>query len=92
MTGLLSRSVLGGCVAVAALLAGCGSTPMNRAPVEDRGIGAKPTVGMDPRTQAVKQLPGFENAGKPGYAGIAYCNRHIKHCSGWQCFEAKKNI
>ncbi len=68
MTGLLSRSLVGGCVAVAALLAGCSSKPLNRAPVEDRGTAVKPAAAtLDPRTQAVKQPPGFENAGKPGY-------------------------
>lgn len=56
-------------VAVGLLLGGCGSKVLNRAPVEDRGTGAgrlAPVV-MDPTTQAVKQPPGFENAGKPGY-------------------------
>ncbi|MDT7517470.1 peptidoglycan DD-metalloendopeptidase family protein [Rhodoferax sp. TBRC 17660] len=58
------------CVAGAALLvvAGCGSKPITRAPVEDRSSQApQQTVNTDPRTQAVKQPPGFENAGKPGY-------------------------
>jgi lipoprotein NlpD len=50
---------------VVALLAGCGSTTPNRAPVEDRN--ATSTSVLDPRTQAVKQPPGFENAGKAGY-------------------------
>ncbi|WP_296507523.1 peptidoglycan DD-metalloendopeptidase family protein [Rhodoferax sp.] len=67
MVGL--RSVCFG-VAGAALvvLAGCGSKPITRAPVEDRSNQApQQTVSTDPRTQAVKQPPGFENAGKPGY-------------------------
>ena len=52
------------CVAVAWGLAGCGSSPLNRAPVEDRNASAaKPAVV----NQAVKPAPGFENAGKPGY-------------------------
>ncbi|MCJ0763807.1 peptidoglycan DD-metalloendopeptidase family protein [Variovorax terrae] len=54
----------------AMVLAGCSSTKTaNRAPVEDRGsaLGKPPAVAMDPNTQAVKQPPGFENAGKPGY-------------------------
>lgn len=56
-------------VVVASLLGGCGSKSLNRAPVEDRGTGAGKTgsTGMDPAIQAVQQLPGFENAGKPGY-------------------------
>lgn len=56
------------CVALGVLLSGCGSTALNRAPVEDRGASAsKSVVVMDARTQAVKQPLGFENAGKPGY-------------------------
>lgn len=56
------------CVALGVLLSGCGSTVLNRAPVEDRGASAsKSVVVLDARTQAVKQPPGFENAGKPGY-------------------------
>lgn len=58
-------SVLLGC---GLLLVACSSQRINRAPVEDRGNNAKPApVVMDPATLAVKQLPGFENAGKPGY-------------------------
>jgi lipoprotein NlpD len=52
--------------AAGVLLSGCGSKPLNRAPVEDRGSAAN-RVGMDGRTAAVKQPPGFENAGKAGY-------------------------
>jgi len=70
MYGLSSR--LGSAlvvVVVGVLLGGCGSKVINRAPVEDRGtgIGRPAPVAMDPTTPAVKQLPGFENAGKPGY-------------------------
>ena len=67
MSGLRERFVVWGLVAGASLLvAGCGSTSLNRAPVEDRRSAASRAV-MDPNTQAVKQPPGFENAGKPGY-------------------------
>lgn len=50
-------------------LVGCGTKTVNHAPVEDRGsaTGKSAAVTMDPMTQAVKQPPGFENAGKPGY-------------------------
>ncbi|GAD24235.1 membrane proteins related to metalloendopeptidase [Acidovorax sp. MR-S7] len=55
---------------VGGLLAGCG-TPVNRAPVEDRGTYAAGSSGSQPvaATPApeVKLLPGAENAGKPGY-------------------------
>ena len=51
-------------VALALALCGCGSKAPNRAPVEDRGG----LAGGDGRTAgAVKQPPGFENAGKAGY-------------------------
>jgi lipoprotein NlpD len=49
------------------LVAGCGTQSASRAPVEDRASARSPGVGMDPNTQAVKQPPGFENAGKAGY-------------------------
>ena len=70
MFGLSGRWSSAFAVVVAGvLLGGCGSQVLNRAPVEDRGTGnGKPApVVMDPSTQAVKQPPGFENAGKPGY-------------------------
>lgn len=63
------RGVLGWTVlSVTVGLVGCGSKPLNRAPVEDRGSAAGPTTAaLDPNTVPVKQPPGFENAGKPGY-------------------------
>ncbi|CAM8627606.1 NlpD Membrane proteins related to metalloendopeptidases [Comamonadaceae bacterium] len=63
------RSLWFGVAGAAVLVvAGCGSKPITRAPVEDRSSQApQQTVSTDPRTQAVKQPPGFENAGKPGY-------------------------
>jgi len=56
MSCLLVASVL--------LVAACGTRSGGRAPVEDRGagMGRPATAAVDP-----KQLPGFENAGKPGY-------------------------
>lgn len=56
-------------VVVGLILGGCGSRALNRAPVEDRGAGAGRTAPAvtDSTTQAVKQPPGFENAGQPGY-------------------------
>jgi lipoprotein NlpD len=56
------------CMLAAVLLAtGCASRSPTHAPVEDRGtFGTRPAPGaVDPGV--VKQLPGFENAGKPGY-------------------------
>ena len=55
-------------VAVAVFVAGCGSSTRYRAPVEDRlPPTVRPAATTDPRTQVVKQPPGFENAGKAGY-------------------------
>ena len=60
------------------LLAGCGTT-LNRAPVEDRGPGAKapasPSAAASgavpaPADAAQKPLPGAENSGKPGYYAV----------------------
>lgn len=68
MSGL--RACLGSTwvvVLVSLMLGGCSSTALNQAPVVDRGAGVVRPGVMDPTTQAVKQLPGFENAGKPGY-------------------------
>ncbi|MDZ7918571.1 peptidoglycan DD-metalloendopeptidase family protein [Rhodoferax sp.] len=67
MFGVRRLALAGACVAVV-VLSGCSSTSVNRAPVEDRGSSAGKTGTVsDPRTQAVKQPPGFENAGKAGY-------------------------
>lgn len=56
-------------VMVSAVLAGCTSTPRTPAPVEDRtAMGRSPApTPATPATEAVKPLPGSENAGKPGY-------------------------
>jgi lipoprotein NlpD len=58
----------------AVLLAGC-STTSNRAPVEDRGAGARAAASAGATsaittaapTDATRPPPGAENAGKPGY-------------------------
>lgn len=52
-------------LALVLLLSACG-TSLNTAPVEDRRMPAARPV-LDPATTPVKQPPGFENAGKPGY-------------------------
>ncbi|MBC7609685.1 MAG: peptidoglycan DD-metalloendopeptidase family protein [Polaromonas sp.] len=55
-------------VTVGALLAtGCGSRSLTNAPVEDRGTGLSRPVPAAVEASPVKQPPGFENAGKPGY-------------------------
>lgn len=48
---------------VGLVLAGCGSTALHRAPVEDRPVGSTAPTAVVP----LNQPPGFENAGKPGY-------------------------
>lgn len=57
-------------VVVGGMLTGCG-TPVNRAPVEDRGTYAAGSTSSQPTPlpsmPEVKPLPGAENAGKPGY-------------------------
>lgn len=60
-TGLMVLSAAG-----ALWLSACGTSSLNTAPVEDRRTPVSRPV-MDPNTAAVKQPPGFENAGKPGY-------------------------
>lgn len=69
---LVSRGLVAWCsVALAGVvLAGCTSTPVNRAPVEDRGTAASSQSAMSSQpgvVTAAKPLPGAENAGKPGY-------------------------
>lgn len=66
MFGLM-RSVGWLASALVVLLSACGSKPINHAPVEDR-VSVSNKVETDIRTPPPpKQLPGFENAGKPGY-------------------------
>jgi lipoprotein NlpD len=63
MSGFFRRSAWLTCIALGMVLAGCGSKSLNRAPVEDRGASGRQGAASQP----VKQLPGFENAGKAGY-------------------------
>ncbi|MGV0961357.1 MAG: peptidoglycan DD-metalloendopeptidase family protein [Limnohabitans sp.] len=51
-----------------AVLAGCSSSPRVLPPVEDRMASGRASKGaMTATSDAVKVLPGAENAGKPGY-------------------------
>jgi lipoprotein NlpD len=65
---------------LAAVVCGCSSTSLNRAPVEDRSVQPRSHPSFPPANPAVnvgiatasttepaKVLPGAENAGKPGY-------------------------
>ena len=67
----LVRALLSITVAsVVVLAAGCSSRSLTSVPVEDRGTSASRNSSSSPGVvdaAGVKQLPGFENAGKPGY-------------------------
>ena len=74
VSGDNAGTVRGALWALAALLAlglaGCGSTSLSRAPVEDRGmVPGRPSAAVtDPSANPMaKPPPGIENAGKPGY-------------------------
>jgi lipoprotein NlpD len=62
----LSVSLLAAC---ALTLVGCASS-QHKAPVEERGAGARSSSSSNSATEAVKPPPGAENAGKPGYYAI----------------------
>ncbi len=67
----LARLVMTAALAVCMLAAaGCTSRSLTRAPVEERGTNVRnvPAVVVEPVD--VRQLPGFENAGKPGYYSV----------------------
>ena len=49
------------------LVSACGSRSLTRAPVEDRGTGMSRPAASAVDAGGVKMLPGYENAGKPGY-------------------------
>jgi lipoprotein NlpD len=59
LTALTALSVLAGC-----------ASPLHRAPVEDRGARSGSVPATAPATEAIKALPGAENAGKPGYYSV----------------------
>ena len=68
----LLRALMVTTVAAAVVFAaGCSSRSLSKAPVEDRGTSSsRPSSGSMPApvdAAGIKQLPGVENAGKPGY-------------------------
>ena len=64
MSGMLNRGVGWMTCLMAMALVGCGSSPLNHAPVEDRNMQGQ---GASSAVSAAKPPPGIENAGKPGY-------------------------
>ena len=56
--------------AMALLAAGCATRSVSNVPVEDRGTGQSRQTPSAVDPGSVKQLPGFENAGKPGYYSV----------------------
>ncbi|WP_395028206.1 peptidoglycan DD-metalloendopeptidase family protein [Comamonas odontotermitis] len=89
-----SRGLLtwGTSLVAAAVLAGCGSTSLNKAPVEDRGSSAGRPSATTSATGAAKvdpaTLPGAENAGKPGYytvkPGETLMRIAMEHGQSWK--------
>lgn len=70
-TCLARRLALPCALAVAMLVAaGCASRSQRNAPVEDRGTGLSRQLPGALDSGDVKQLPGFENAGKAGYYSV----------------------
>jgi lipoprotein NlpD len=67
LTRLATPAALAVCLLVAA---GCTSRSLTRAPVEDRGTNARAVPAVVAEPVDVKQLPGSENAGKPGYYSV----------------------
>lgn len=72
-----------------ALLAGCTSSPRVPAPVEDRtAMGRSTSPSAAPAGEAVKAMPGSENAGKPGYytvqRGDTLTRIGLDHGQGWR--------
>ncbi len=67
--------MLVGLAAAALVAAGCTSRPLNSVPVENRGTSATGNAGTSGAAAVsepvdIKLLPGYENAGKPGYYSV----------------------
>ncbi|HRN74605.1 peptidoglycan DD-metalloendopeptidase family protein [Ottowia sp.] len=88
LTGRKSWTLMS--LVLVAALAGCTSTSMTRAPVEDRGS-AGASARVDPAT-----LPGAENAGKPGYytvkAGDTVMQIARDHNQNWRDIARWNNL
>ena len=67
----LARLLMPAALAVCMLAAaGCTSVSLNRAPVEERGTNARSVPAVVAEPIDARQLPGSENAGKPGYYSV----------------------
>ena len=64
---LLMPAALAFCMLAAA---GCSSVSLNRAPVEERGTNVRNVPAVVAEPVDIRQLPGFENAGKPGFYSV----------------------
>ncbi len=67
MRSSISLALRCAALTVAAMVVGCGSRPLGPAPVEDRGTASSRSTPATVSSPDVKLMPGFENAGKPGY-------------------------
>ena len=83
--------------AAAAFVAGCG-TPVNRAPVEDRGTfaGTGVPATVVPAESEHRGPPGWENAGKPGYytvkAGDTLIRIGLENGQSWKDLARWNNL
>jgi lipoprotein NlpD len=86
--GVLSAGLL-------SILTACSSSPRQPAPVEDRGMGARPSAPAPSPTE-VKPLPGAENAGKPGYytvqKGDTLTRVALEHGQAWRDLARWNNL
>jgi lipoprotein NlpD len=68
MTGFVRRGVFSLSVLAALALAGCSSSSLNHAPVEDRSSASKPqSTSPAPQPAVTTPMPSAESAGKTGY-------------------------
>ena len=67
----LARLLMPAALAVCMLAAaGCTSVALNRAPVEERGTNVRNVPAVVAEPVDARQLPGVENAGKPGFYSV----------------------
>ena len=79
------------------VLAGCTSSPRAPAPVETRGASTRMSApAAAPAAEAVKVMPGAENAGKPGYytvqRGDTLTRIALDHGHSWRDLASWNNL